>query len=200
MAPGELVIAQSEIKDRIRKIRGILLERRLRALYLTNPTRILYSTGFAHINTERPLSVVNLAEGSIFLMGPQLEFDHVRQECPIIEEVYPYPDYPGLLHPIRRFAKVLARKGLSGSRIATDSLEGAPGGWGYRGPSIRDLMREAKFLDGKDITDDMRMVKSKQELRLLRESAKWSQVAHDILFDLVAPGYSSRVKGKPGGS
>ncbi len=164
--------------------------RGLNALYLTSPTRILYSTGFAHINTERPLSVVIPFEGPVFLMGPQLEFDHVRQESVLIEEVYPYPDYPGTLHPMRHFAGVLNRKRLSRAKIATDSTEGAAGGWGYRGPSISDLMRDTKFSEGRDIIDDMRLVKSKQELRLLKESAHWSQVAHDILLTEVKPGAS----------
>jgi len=190
MTLGELVISPSEYKDRITRIRAALRKRRLRALYLTNPTRILYSTGFAHITTERPLAVVIPAEGAIFLMGPQLESDHVKQECPLVEEIFSYTDYPGQLHPIRHFVKILVGKGYSRSRIATDSAVGAAGGWGYRGPSITGLLRETGFLDGKDIIDNMRLVKSKQELVLLRESAKWSQVAHDILLDNVTAGAS----------
>ncbi len=38
--------------------------------------------------------------------------------------------------------------------------------------------------------DDMRLVKSRQEVRLLRESAKWSGLAHDILLENVRPGLS----------
>ena len=195
MTPTELVISRSEYEGRISRIRSTLRKRKLRGLYLTNPTRILYLTGFAHISTERPISVVVPVEGPIFLMAPQLEFDHAKQESPIIEEVYPYPDYPGVLHPIRHFVNVLKKNGLSRTNIATDSLDGAAGGWGYRGPSLKDLMPEARFSNGKDIVDKMRLVKSRQELHLLRESAKWSQVAHDILLDKVAPGASDLLIG-----
>jgi Xaa-Pro aminopeptidase len=195
MVSDDLVIPWSEHKDRLEKVRRRLVKSRLGALYLANPTRILYATGFAHISTERPLAVVIPREGPVFMMGPHLEFDHVKQDCPLIEEVYTYQDYPGSLHPMRHFAKILATKGLASSRIATDSFQGAAGGWGYRGPSIAKLMKEAKFLDGRDIVDNMRLVKSQQELRLLRESAKWSQVAHDILLENVRPGSSDVLVG-----
>jgi Xaa-Pro dipeptidase len=195
MASQDLVISNTEYKERIGKIRGHLKRKRLKALYLTSPTRILYTTGFSHISTERPLALIIPQEGPIFLMGPHLEYDHVRMESPLVEEVHPYPDYPGKTHPMRFFAKLIAEKGLSSSAIAIDSAQGAAGGWGYRGPAISDLMLTVKFYDGKDIVDDMRVIKSKQELKLLRESAKWSQVAHDLLLDSVAPGTSDIILG-----
>ena len=188
MPSGELLISEREYKERISKIRSTMSRKGLNAVYLTSPTRILYSTGFAHITTERPLAIIIPTEGPVFLMGPHLEIDHVRQETRIIEETYCYPDYPGKLHPIRQFARVLGSKRLAKAKIATDSFVGAAGGWGYRGPSIQALMPDAKFFNGKDIIDDMRLVKSRQELRLLKESAKWAQMAHDILMNNTSAG------------
>ncbi len=185
MLPGELVITRSEYKSRIEKIRAKLSRSGLAALYLTSPTRILYATGFAHISTERPLAVVIPRDGPIFMMGPHLELDHVQQDCPLIEEVYTYPDYPGSKHPVRHFATHLGTKRLVSSKIATDSFAGVAGGWGYRGPPLTEVMRNVRFSNGRNIVDDMRLVKSRQELKLLRESAKWAQVAHDILLENV---------------
>ncbi len=195
MASGELVISESEHKARIEKIRAVLRRRRLRALYLTSPTRVLYATGFAHITTERPLALVIPVDGPLFVMGPRLEYDHIRRDCRLIERVHTYPDYPGTEHPMRQFAKFLSSEGLSGSRIATDFLPGSAGGYGYRGPPITDLMKTTEFYEDKDMVDRMRLVKSRRELELLRESAKWSQVAHDILLENVGPGVSDVVAG-----
>src|SRR5437879_821745 len=183
MAPNELKISTEEHKNRIAKIQNQLRRNRIDALYLTNSTRILYTTGFAHISTERPLAAVIPNEKPPFFMAPHLEYDHIREECPLADEVLTYPDYPGKIHPMRVFAKFLAQKALASSRIATDSAEGAAGGYGYRGPSLQDLMGRAKFIDGRDIVDKLRLIKSRQEIRLLRESAKWSEVAHEILLE-----------------
>ena len=188
MGSGDLVISPREYQIRLDGVREQLRRRRLDALYLTNSTRILYTTGFSHISTERPLSVVIPVDGPILFMGPRLEYEHVKQESPLIEEAHTYPDYPGKVHPIRRFAKILSEKGFSKAKIATDSFEGASGGYGYRGPSLAQIMRLTKFIDGREIVDNMRLVKSNQEIRLLRESAKWSQVAHDILLETVQQG------------
>src|SRR3989454_12383940 len=183
MAADELKISTGEHKNRIAKIQNMLRKNKIEALYLTNSTRILYTTGFAHISTERPLAAVIPYEERPFFMAPQLEYDHVREECPLADEVLTYPDYPGKIHPMRIFARYMAQKGFASSKIATDSVEGAAGGYGYRGLALRDLMRRAKFIDGRDIVDKLRLIKSRQEIRLLRESAKWSEVAHDILLE-----------------
>src|SRR5881409_247546 len=100
----ELTISQSEHKARIEKVRNRLRRSHLDALYLVNPTRILYTTGFAHITTERPIAVVIPQEGPVFFMGPHLEEDHVKQDAPLVDKVYTYPDYPGNVHPMRFFA------------------------------------------------------------------------------------------------
>ena len=188
MVSGDLVISQDEHKSRIGKIREQLKRSRSTALYLTNPTRILYTTGFSHISTERPLALVIPQDGTIFMMGPRLEEDHVKQDSSLIEEFFSYPDYPGTTHPIRHFAKVLSQKRLANSQIATDSVDGAAGGWGYRGPSLRELLRQSKMVDGRDLVDNMRWVKSEQEIRLLKESARWAEKAHDLLMENIAPG------------
>src|SRR5213594_4776579 len=188
MVSGDLVISQAEHKSRIEKIRDQLKKSRCAALYLTNPTRILYATGFSHISTERPLALVIPQEGLIFMMGPRLEEDHAKQNSAVIEEFISYPDYPGRTHPIRHFVNVLTRKGFAGSKIATDSVDGSAGGWGYRGPSLRDLLHQAKMVDGKELVDTLRWVKSRQEIHLLRESARWAERAHDILMENIAPG------------
>src|SRR3989442_3560667 len=188
MVSGDLIISQLEHKSRIKRIRDQLKRSRCAALYLTNPTRILYATGFSHISTERPLALVIPLDGTIFMMGPRLEENHVEQDSTLIEEFFSYPDYPGTTHPIRHFVKLLRQKGLSGSKIATDSVEGAAGGWGYRGPSLRDLLQQSRLVDGKDLADGLTSGKSEQEVSLLRESARWAEKAHDILMENIAPG------------
>lgn len=182
MTSAELKISTAEHKSRIEKIQKQLRRRRIDALYLTNSTRILYATGFAHISTERPLAAVIPSEEPPFFIAPYLEYDHIREECALADEVLTYSDYPGRVHPMRLFAKFMIQKGLGSSRIATDSTAGAAGGYGYRGPALQEIMSRAKFVEGRDIVDNLRLVKSKQEIRLLRESAKWSEVAHDLLL------------------
>ena len=116
MATDELKITTAEHKSRIEKIQKQLQREKIDALCLTNSTRILYTTGFAHIPTERPLAAVIPRDERPFFMAPYLEYDHIRRECPIASEVLTYPDYPGKVHPMRLFAKFMAQKGLASSK------------------------------------------------------------------------------------
>ena len=188
MPSSELRISVAEHKSRIERIRERMRRSRIDALYLTNPTRILYTTGFSHITTERPLAAVIPRDSSIFFMCPRLEYEHIREESLLAEEVYTYPDYPGKTHPILLFAKCIGQRGLSAGKIATDSIQGAAGGYGYLGPALPDVMSKAKFVDGRPLVDEPRRVKSVQEIRLLKESAKWSEIAHDLLLEDLRPG------------
>src|SRR3989442_4709663 len=109
MATDELKITTAEHKSRIEKIQKQLRRGRIEALYLTNSTRILYTTGFAQIPTERPLAAVIPKEEQPFFIAPYLEHDHIRQECPIADEVLTYADYPWIVHPMQLVARVLAQ-------------------------------------------------------------------------------------------
>src|SRR2546430_14541126 len=111
MAPNELKISTEEHKNRIAKIQNTLRRNGIDALYLTNSTRILYTTGFAHISTERPLAAVTPNDDPPFFMAPHLEYDHIRQECPLPSGVLNYPHYPGITQPMPPFAKFIAQKG-----------------------------------------------------------------------------------------
>src|SRR2546425_10748756 len=109
MVSGDLIISQLEHKSRIKRIRDQLKRSRCAALYLTNRTRILYATGFSHISTERPLALVILLDGTIFLMGRRLQENFVVQESTRVEVCFGYLVYLGTTHRIRHFVYVLRR-------------------------------------------------------------------------------------------
>src|SRR2546421_12382115 len=92
MAPNELKISTEEHKNRIAKIQNTLRRNGIDALYLTNSTRILYTTGFAHISTERPLAAVIPNDKPPFFIAPHLEYDHVWEVFPLAQQVPTYPD------------------------------------------------------------------------------------------------------------
>src|SRR5436190_19758908 len=108
MATNELKISTDEHKNRIEKIQNQLRRNRIDAIYLTNSTRILYTTGFAHISTERPLAAVIPNEKPRFFMAPQREYDHVREEGPLADEVLTYPDDRGSIQRMRVCARGMA--------------------------------------------------------------------------------------------
>ncbi|MDI6848112.1 MAG: aminopeptidase P family protein, partial [Candidatus Bathyarchaeia archaeon] len=121
-------------------------------------------------------------------MGPLLEKDHIPLKTRIIEDVKTYVDYPGEKHPIEHFAEFLKDMGLAKRRIGIDNKAGAAGIWGYKGPPITKKLREAKFVDVKDLVPSMHLIKSEEEITLIKESAKWANLAHTLLQEYAAEG------------
>ena len=181
-------ISDAEYRRRIKHVERSLRKRRLDALYLTNGTSIFYLTGYPFIATERPAALIIPIDGKITFMGPLLEKDHIPLKTRIIEDVKTYVDYPGEKHPIELFAEFLKDMGLAKKRIAIDNKAGAAGKWGYEGPPITKRLRGAKFVSPKNLIPSMRLVKSEEEIALMKESAKWANLAHALLQECTAEG------------
>jgi Xaa-Pro aminopeptidase len=183
-----LWISEREYKQRIERVKGELERRNLDALLLTNPKHIFYLTGFTHIPTERPALLLIPREGEPVFLGPLLEEEHLRHQTRLIGEVRSYFDYPGERHPIELFAEWLTEMGYGETRLGADNPAGASGLYGYEGPPLSEKMPQATFERAGDILWRMRLIKSEEEIALIRESAKWGNLAHRLLQDYTAPG------------
>ncbi|UCE43909.1 MAG: aminopeptidase P family protein [Candidatus Bathyarchaeota archaeon] len=181
-------ITRREYESRIDKVKDELGKRKLDALYLTSGASFLYLTGYSYILTERPAALIIPLEGEITFMGPYLEKDHIPLKTALIKDIMTYPDYPGEKHPIDHFATFLRELGLERKKIGIDNLAGAAGTWGYRGPSIAETLPKTKFTEAKDIVEKMRIIKSEEEIQLLKESGKWANLAHALLQEYTEPG------------
>jgi len=184
----KILISEAEYKRRIERVRKVLMNRELDALYLTNGTNMFYLTGYSFISTERPAALIIPVDGKITFMGPLLEKNHVSLKTRIIEDVKAYPDYPGEKHPIEHFAEFLKEMGLAKKCIGIDNKAGASGMWPYKGLSVKKKLREAKFVDVKNLVPSMRLIKSEEEIALIKESAKWANLAHTLLQEYTAEG------------
>ena len=183
----KLSISESEHKKRIETVKRTLVKRNLDALYLTSGVSFFYLTGYSYITTERPAALIIPVEGDTTFMGPLLEIDHIPLKTRLIKELKTYYDYPGKKHPIDLFAQFLKDMNLADRRIGTDNMAGAAGAWGYEGPPITKKLPGAEFVHAKDIVNGMRLVKSEEEIALIRESTKWANLAHTLLQEYTAP-------------
>ncbi|MBN1683126.1 aminopeptidase P family protein [Candidatus Bathyarchaeota archaeon] len=160
----------------------------MEAALITNGTSIFYLTGFNHIVTERPAALLVPQDGELVFFGPLLEIDHIKLKTPLIKISKTYLDYPGIKHPMELFVEWIKELGLSNSHLGTDNPAGAAGTSGYTGPSLADKMKETKFTNIGSLFWSWRLVKSEEEVNLIRESAKWGNLAHQFLQDYTEPG------------
>jgi Xaa-Pro dipeptidase len=141
-------------------------------------TSIEYLTGFDHIQTERPVALGVTPERAE-LTVPRLEVERVVDN-PRIDAVHHYFDYPQG-DPIGTVVDML--EGMDVDAVLADA-DGAPGVMGYDGPALSEYVD----VESQSWVDRMRWAKSDVEVELVRESARWGNLAHRYLADHTEPG------------
>jgi len=171
-------LPESEYDERLAAVRDRIADSDADAGVWFGATSIEYLTGFAHIQTERPV-VLGVTPEACALVVPRLEVDRVRGN-PRVDAVHHYFDYPGG-RPVEAAASMLRE--LGAESVLADG-DGAPGTMGYTGPPL------SQFLDveTQSWVPRMRWAKSDAEVALVRESAKWANLGHRYLADLTEPG------------
>ncbi|HYN87354.1 MAG TPA: Xaa-Pro peptidase family protein [Ardenticatenaceae bacterium] len=170
-------ITRTEFHERAARLLDHIRSNELHGVVLFDNYYILYFTGFAFIPTERPIAFVMNAAGETAMFVPRLELEHAQAQTGF-ERVDHYVEYPFEPHPMQILKQTLAEMGIGG-RIGADA-DGYPWILGYRGPSLSELtgasvVRVAGFLE------DLMAIKSAAEVALIRESARWGNLAHRLL-------------------
>src|SRR5690242_10115858 len=123
------------------------------------------------------------ADGEGGMLVPRLEREHAEANA-LVSEVADYPEYPGESHPSEALRTLLGKLGLE--RVGADH-DGYPWVLGYRGPTLTELMGVAP-MKVTGFVEDQLAVKSRAEIELIRESAKWGNLAHMLLQRYTRPG------------
>lgn len=179
-----LRIPKAEYQARVNALVNYLTAEGLPGAVLFDNTYIQYYTDFAFIPTERPIAFAINADGERAIFVPRLELEHAQAEA-LVDRVDHYPEYPGDPPPMLQFRDVLAEMSIAW-RVGADT-DGYPWILGYQGPSLSEITG-AEVVSLAAFIEAQMMVKSEAELRLLRESAKWSNLAHRLLQRYTRPG------------
>ncbi|MEW6046821.1 MAG: Xaa-Pro peptidase family protein [Bacillota bacterium] len=191
-----LQISRNELMLRQSRLASALRDHGYGGMCLFGPAHIFYLTGFAFIPTERPIGLILAPPGSggassqggpaTLLLVPRLEQEHAAMMA-AAGRVESYPEYPGQRHPMEHFADRVREMGLGSARLAVDS-DGFGGGYGYAGPKLSELLPEAQVTAARELVERPMRVKSGEEVELIRESARWANLAHSLLQEYTRPG------------
>jgi len=177
-------IQENEYGERTSRLAAYARDRGLDGIVLFDPTYVLYYVGFAFVPTERPMAFVLNADGKGGMLVPRLEAEHAHANA-FVDELGVYPEYPGETHPTDVLRSLLGKLGLRG-RIGADH-DGYPWVLGYRGASLTEQLGDAPVKITSFVEDEL-AVKSRAEIELIRESAKWGNLAHMLLQRYTRPG------------
>jgi len=177
-------IPAAELEERRSRLLEHVRSRDLTGYVLFGQDYIQYFTGFWFLSTERPVVFAHAVSGEMVVFVPEFEVERTRAESDF-ERVESYPEYPGVEHPMRILARVLADMGIAG-RIGADQ-DGYPGILGYEGPPLSEVTGAGVAPVAAPI-EAMMVRKSDSEIELIRESARWCEHAHRLLQEYTRPG------------
>jgi Xaa-Pro aminopeptidase len=177
-------IRDAEFEQRGDALAEHVRDRGLSGAVLFDNAYVLYYTGFAFIPTERPAALVVNAEGERGLFVPRLEREHAQANA-TVQHVSDYPEYPSERHPMEALRELLERMAVR-DRFGADQ-DGYPWILGYRGPTLTELTGSGPEKITAFVEDRM-AIKSPAEIELIRESAKWGNLAHVLLQRYTRPG------------
>ena len=147
---------------KIRQVQAQMKKHKLNALLLLNATNIIYTTGYFHLSTERPLAALIPESGDPALFIPELETDQIKQWW--VKDHEAYFDYPGGVNRVQWIFERVAKRGFGSARIGVE--EPTPS----RLVHMKQGAPKAAIVDAGDLVENMRWVKDEDELRIMRRA------------------------------
>jgi Xaa-Pro dipeptidase len=183
----KLEITRQEYKRRTSIVLDKMKELGLDAFVFWNNTSVFYLCGFSFIPTERPACMILTKHGNKIMYVPRLEVEHATQNQEVSETIS-YPEYPGAIHPMENLAKAITGMGLATAHLGSDA-SGYSSTKGYRGPGLTEVLPSVKLTLLPYLVEEIRVIKSSEEIAFIRESARWGNLAHSLLQKYSLPGY-----------
>lgn len=177
-------ISVAELRARRERLVEHVRQENLKGYVLFDRHYIQYFTSFGFLATERPVAFVANTSGDMAVFVPEFEVERVKEETDF-ERVESYPEYPGSMHPMYILTKVLADMGITGA-LGADQ-DGYPSILGYKGPSLSEVTG-GQVAPLTESIESMMVRKSEAEVGLIRESARWCNLAHTLLQRYTQPG------------
>jgi Xaa-Pro aminopeptidase len=173
------------------KARELMNEMKLDCLVATSHDNVYYSSGS---EIETISSLKRLAAIFIPLDGDPVFAVHANEQVTAREttwikdlRVYKGGEWEPL-KPVEFVADILEEKGLAKARIGLELFDIPALSFKY----LRDLLPSAEFVDAQHIFDQMKSVKSSEELKLLSDANMATAKAIVLAFEMARPSDSER--------
>jgi len=156
-------------RRKVSQVQEAMAQNRLDALVLLRATNVIYTTGYFHLSTERPLAVLIPSSGQPALFIPQLECDQVKLWW--VKDYEAYFDFPGPIDRLRWIFERVAKRGFGNGRIGTDESKTG---------SLKQMALgapHASIVEAGDLIEKMRWVKDPDEIQVMRRAMYFADFA-----------------------
>src|SRR5690625_1159684 len=178
----DLVFSMAEYGRRLASLRRSMARRELDAMIVTIPENLCYLTGYQTPGYYWFQALVVPLEGEPFFVTRRLEDSNVHVRTWVALS-FPYDDFE---NPPLELAKRIEEQELGGSRIGYERHS-----YFFRA-SEQDICKgnlpNADFVDAYGIIEELRLVKSAEEIEVMQRAARTTEAGMQAGIDAVALG------------
>ncbi|MEM3382246.1 MAG: Xaa-Pro peptidase family protein, partial [Candidatus Bathyarchaeia archaeon] len=166
-------------KERVKRASTLMEEAGLDAILLTKPQNMMYLVGDGRLCA---FTVVSKG-GTTYVGVPKTDLEDVKKYC-ASEHILGFEDEVGMLHSLMHIWKEL---GLEKGKVGVENT--------FLKVSMLEMLKhphakpeKLEFTDATSIMTDLRIIKSREEIELIRKAAKVADIAMDAATKATKPG------------
>lgn len=178
-------ISIEEIKERVKKAQGLMIEKGIDALLLDAGTSLKYFTGLSWWPSERPLVAVLPSAGEISYICPGFEEERLLEILKVGKKVFAWQEDES---PFEQIALALKESNISNGRIG---IEERTRFFIYNG--IKKIAPHFEYVSGDPITLPCRIIKTPTEIALMQRATNITIKAIQIGFESLKEGSSPSI-------
>jgi len=183
MTVGAVPIASEEFQSRIDKAQALMTAQGLAALYLHAGTSLYYFTGTRWRGSERMVGAVLFPDGPPLYIAPEFEKGTIEQFMTVQGEVATWEEHES---PYGLIAAHLARSGVTSGTIGLD--EATPF---FVSDGLAKASPNFTFTNGASVTAACRMIKSPNELALMKRAKEMTLAVHKAAASMLYAGITT---------
>jgi len=168
-------------KERLTRASKLMDEKGIDAILLTKPQNMMYLVGDGRLCAFTIIS----KEGATYVGVPKTDLEDTKQAC-ASEHILGFDDEVGMLHGLMHIWKELklekGKVGVENTFLKVSMLEM------FKHPHAKP--EKLEFTDVSPIMTELRIIKSEEEVELIRKAAKVADIAMDAAVKAVKIGVS----------
>ena len=176
-------ISVDEFQNRIARLRAMMKQNEIDAVYLHGGTNLYYFTGLQWNPSERMVAAIVPAEGEIIYIAPQFELGTVKDYWLIESRLETWEEHQS---PFELASKLLNEIGCSAGTLGVDEttpfvfVDG-----------LSRTLPNAKLISAKSLTEGCRQRKSENEIAIIRQAHKMTLQVIKSAASILRPGIST---------
>ena len=173
-----LPFSDNEYENRLRDLRKIISENNLDAVILTSMQNVAYYSGFLYCSFGRPYACV-VTEKRNIVISANIDAGQPNRRCYGENLIYSDWERGNYLKSIFSLVKKVKKIGLEKDHLTIERYQ-----------NLKDYLGDPEIVDISSFTMSQRMIKSKEEIALIKSGAKIADIGGEAIVKEIKVGAS----------